>query len=437
MKYSSLKPFAPDFLWGASTSGYQVEGGWDADGKGPSIVDMRQHFPAGTTDFRVAADHYHRLEEDLDLFAELGLTAYRFSIQWTRILPTGTGQTNPRGIAFYHRLIDGLRRRGIEPIVTMYHFDLPQALAERGGWGARATIEAFLEYARVLYAEYGPKVRYWLTINEQNMMVMYGDTLGVLDGPRNAGGNVYVKNHHMLLAQARAMALLHAQVPGALIGPAPNISYVYPNSCHPRDVLAADDFNAIRNWLYLDAAVHGRYHPVAWAYLQERGLAPTVAAGDLEALDAARPDFVAFNYYATKTVAAPAGDDSDLAAPEGADQEIARGEVGLFRAERNPHLARNEFGWEVDPDGFRMTLRAIAERYHLPLLVTENGLGAFDTLTADNRVHDQYRIDYLATHITAMQQAITDGVAVLGYCPWSAIDLVSTHQGFAKRYGFV
>jgi 6-phospho-beta-glucosidase len=437
MKYRQLTPFPEGFLWGASTSGYQVEGAWDEDGKGASIVDVRTDFPEGTTDFTVAADHYHHVDEDVALIGELGLKAYRFSIQWTRIIPDGDGPVNPAGVAFYHRLIDGLRAQGIEPVVTMYHFDLPQSLAERGGWGSRNTVEAFVEFARVLYAEYGFKVKYWLTINEQNMMVLHGDVLDILDGPLNRGVNAYQKNHHMLVAQARAMSLLHETVPGAKVGPAPNIAYVYPATCSPDDVLAAHDFNAIRNWLYLDVAVHGRYHPIAWAYLAEQGLTPTFADGDAEALAAAKPDFIAFNYYATHTVAAPLGDDSDERAPEGADQQIAGGEKGLYRAVSNPHLGKNQFGWEIDPVGFRTTFRAIYERYHLPLLVTENGLGAFDTLGADGTVHDQYRIDYLHAHIEQIQWAISDGVEVMGYCPWSAIDLVSTHQGIAKRYGFI
>ncbi len=445
MKHIRLAPFPEGFLWGASTSGFQVEGGWDADGKGMSVIDARSRHPEGTTDFKVASDHYHRLDEDLDLFTELGLKAYRFSVQWTRILPDGTGATNPWGIAFYHRLIDGLRERGIEPVLTMYHFDLPQALAERGGWGSRDTVDAFVEYARVLYDEYASKVRYWLTINEQNMMVMYADMFGAIDGPMNSEVNVWVKNHHMLLAQAKAMTLLHEVAPDALMGPAPNIAAVYPMTCKPADVLAAEDFSAIRNWMYLDPVVHGRYHPVAWSYLRDLGVAPAIEDGDLETLAAARPDFIAFNYYSTHTVGAPADDDSDpdadpepdRAAEQEADQQIAAGEAGLYRAERNPHLATNEFGWEIDPDGFRLTFRALYERYRLPLLVTENGLGAFDTLTEDGQVHDQYRIDYLAAHIAAIQESITDGVEVIGYCPWSAIDLVSTHQGSSKRYGFV
>jgi 6-phospho-beta-glucosidase len=437
MKYTSLKPFPEGFLWGASTAAFQVEGAWDADGKGRSIVDVRTEFPSGTTDYKVAADHYHHVDEDVALFGELGLKAYRFSIAWTRILPDGTGELNPAGVAFYHRLIDGLIAQGITPIITIYHFDLPQALAERGGWGSRDTVEAFVEYARVLYAEYGSKVKHWLTVNEQNMMILFGAKLDICDGPLNRGVNTYQKNHLMLLAQARAMTLLHEMVPDAKIGPAPNIAYVYPATAAPEDILAADDFNAIRNWLYLDAAVHGRYNDIAWAYLHEKGMTPQILPGDMEILAAGKPDFIAFNYYATHTVAAPAGDDSDEAAPEGADQQIASGETGVYKPVNNPYLGMNAFGWEIDPVGFRITFRALWDRYRLPLLVTENGLGAFDTLEADGTVHDEYRIDYLAKHIAQIQWAISDGVQVMGYCPWSAIDLVSTHQGIAKRYGFI
>ncbi len=429
--------FPEGFLWGASTSAYQVEGAWDADGKGPSVQDARTHLPEGTTDFQVAADHYHRYAEDVALMAEMGLKAYRFSIAWTRIVPDGTGPENPRGIAFYHRLIDELLSHGIVPIVTMYHFDLPQALAVKGGWANPATVDAFVRLAGILFREYGDKVTHWLTINEQNMMILHGRMLGTttLTGDE-AQRDLYQQNHGMFLAQARAMIECHAVLPHAKIGPAPNIAFVYPATCRPEDILAADEWNAIRNWLYTDLAVHGRYNSLAWAYLERKGWEPNVAPGDLETLAAGRPDFVAFNYYATQTVAAPSGDASDLRA-RGEDQQMVRGEVGLYKAVDNPHLPKNAFGWEIDPVGFRTTFRALWDRYQLPLLVTENGLGAFDTLEPDGMVHDDYRIDYLRRHLEQILLALSDGVDVMGYCPWSAIDLISTHQGVAKRYGFI
>lgn len=199
--------------------------------------------------------------------------------------------------------------------------------------------------------------------------------------------------------------------------------------------MAADDWNAVRNWLYLDLAVRGRYNSLAWAYLEKRGWAPQIEPGDMDVLAAARPDFIAFNYYATQTVAAPTGTADDMR-QRGGDQQMVRGEVGVYRAVDNPNLPKNAFGWEIDPVGFRTTMRNLWDRYGLPLIITENGLGAFDELV-DGRVHDDYRIDYLRRHIEQIQLAITDGVDVFGYAPWSAIDLISTHQGVRKRYGFI
>jgi 6-phospho-beta-glucosidase len=436
MLYQQLAAFPEEFFWGASTSAYQVEGGWDADGKGPSVIDARTDIPEGTTDFKVAADHYHRYAEDVALFAELGLKAYRFSIAWTRIIPDGDGEVNPAGVAFYHHLIDALLERGITPIVTMYHFDLPQALADKGGWASRTTVDAFVRYARVLFEEYGEKVRWWLTINEQNMMILHGDALGTTSLKGEAAKkDLYQQNHHMFLAQARAMALCHKLLPEVKIGPAPNVVSVYPASCAPEDVIAADDWDAVRNLLYLDLAVRGTYHPLAWAYLAERGWDPVIVDGDFEVLASARPDFIAFNYYSTQTVAASRGDSSDLQT-RGADQQMVRGEVGLYRGAKNSHLPTNAFGWEIDPVGFRTTMRRIWDRYRLPLIITENGIGAFDKLE-DGRVHDHYRVDFLRRHIEQIQWAISDGVDVFGYCPWAAIDVISTHQGCSKRYGFI
>ena len=441
MVHKKQAGFPETFLWGASTSAYQVEGANLEDGKGPSVQDVKK-VPEGTSELDVCADHYHRYQEDIALMAEMGLKAYRFSIAWSRVLPKGTGERNPKGIAFYHDLIDECLAHHMEPIVTMYHFDLPAALEEQGGWGNRKCVDAFVEFARLMFEEYGGKVKYWLTINEQNMMTLVGDAIGTSarksDNPMR---DTYQNNHHMLLAQAKAMVLCHEMLPGAKIGPAPNIGLVYPKTCRPEDMLSAQNFNAVRNWLYLDMAVNGYYNSIVWSWLNDHDALPEIHDGDLEIMRKAKPDFIAFNYYNTSTVEADAlmlGKEAPAAVEtKKADQQSGMNMPGVFAGVSNEYTPKTEFGWEIDPVGFRATLREVWSRYHLPILITENGLGAYDTLESDGTVHDPYRIHYLRDHIGQMKLAITDGVEMIGYCPWSAIDLVSTHEGVRKRYGFI
>lgn len=365
---------------------------------------------------------------------ELGLKAYRFSISWSRIFPKGKGEINPEGVAFYHTLIDRLVASGIEPVVTLYHFDLPLALYENGGWTNRETIDAFAQYAKTLFQEYGDKVKYWLTINEQNVMINHPAAMNPGKTPTNK--ELYQQNHHMLLAGAIATSLCHELVPEGKIGPAPNIIAVYPKTCKPEDVVAADNWEAIRNWLYLDVAVKGVYNPIAWAYMEEKGLVPYMEAGDMDLLASAKPDFLGVNYYATATVSAAKNDGHDRA-PRNGDQQTMVGEEGVYRAETNDLLETTEFGWQIDSVGLRTTLRRVYDRYHLPILITENGIGARDALEDDSTVHDAYRVDYLRRHFEQARLAFSDGVDLIGYCPWAFMDLVSTHQGYQKRYGFV
>ena len=436
MIHKELKDFPDDFLWGASTSAYQVEGAWDEDGKGLSVMDVGNH-PEDVTDLKVASDHYHNYKKDVALMAEMGFKTYRFSIAWTRIIPEGTGEINQKGIEFYSNLIDELLKYDIEPLVTMYHFDLPLALQKKGGWENRETVDAFVNYAEVLFDEFGDRVQYWLTINEQNMMILHGDALGLLEGdPDNVKKGLYQSNHHMLVAQSMVFDLCHKKLESAKIGPAPNISTVYPASSKPEDVLAANNYSSIRNWLYLDAAVFGRYNATAWSFMEEKGIIPEIKDGDMEILKAGKPDFIAFNYYTSASVEGDFKDEKKESNYEG-DQQVVDNEKGLYRRHQNEHLEKTEFGWEIDPIGFRTTLREIYSRYNLPLIVTENGLGAYDKLEENDKINDNYRIDYLKKHIKQAQLAITDGVELFGYCPWSAIDLVSTHQGINKRYGFI
>ncbi|MDY3023835.1 MAG: glycoside hydrolase family 1 protein [Streptococcus hyovaginalis] len=437
MRHKTLKPFPENFFWGASTSAYQVEGAALEDGKGPSCQDVKE-IPEGTSDLSVSVDHYHHYKEDIALMAEMGFKSYRFSISWTRILPEGTGEVNPQGIAFYNNLIDECLKYDIEPIVTMFHFDMPAKLDERGSWSNRESIDWFADFAKVLFENFGDRVKYWLTINEQNMLTLVGPVIGTLhvpEGTDNLTREIYKQNHHQLVAQAKAMQLCHDMLPEAKIGPAPNISLVYAASSKPEDVLASQNFNAIRNWLYLDAAVYGVYNNLVWSYLEEYDATPEVTEEDLAIMKAGKPDFIGFNYYNTATAAASEGTESEFTTH--ADQQSKQGVANVFRTVDNPNLPKTEFGWEIDPMGFRATVREMYSRYRLPLLVTENGLGAYDTLTEDGKIHDTYRIKYLQDHIEQIQLAISDGVDMMGYNPWSAIDLISTHEGIKKRYGFI
>ncbi|MBJ7957103.1 glycoside hydrolase family 1 protein [Bacillus mycoides] len=422
--------FKKDFLWGASTSAYQVEGANNKDGKGLSVQDVKV-IPEGTSDFTVCSDHYHHFKEDVKLFSELGLKVYRFSIAWTRILPNGTGEVNEKGITFYSNLIDELLKHDIVPLVTMYHFDLPYELEKKGGWSNRATIDAFVTYCEILFERFGDRVKNWLTINEQNMMILHGQAVGTSIVSQK---ELYQQNHHMLLAEAKVTNLCHEMIRDAKIGPAPNISYVYPKTCKPNDIIAAQNCNAIRNWLYLDMAVYGRYNNIAWNFMKRKNIEPVILEGDMEILSSSKPDYIAFNYYSSITVSEY---DENFVIDEAADQQIEVGEEGFFMGDDNEHLELTDFGWEIDPIGFRVTLREVNDRYNLPIIVTENGIGAYDKVDEDGSVQDHYRIDYLKKHIEQMELAIADGVDVIGYCPWAAIDLISTHQGFRKRYGFI
>lgn len=436
MIYKNIKNFPQDFLWGASTSAYQVEGAWNEYGKGLSVIDMLDH-PEGTSDFKVASDHYHRYKEDVRLFSELGLKAYRFSIAWSRIIPNGVGEVNKKGIEFYSNLIDELNKYNIEPIVTMYHFDLPYELEKKGGWSNREVIDDFVEYAKVLFDNFGHKVKYWLTINEQNTMILHPGAIGVPKGGKlPSKKELYQQNHHMLLAQAKVMDLCHKMCPNGKIGPALNITSMYGETCNPNDAIAAHNWETLRGWSFLDLAIYGRYNKLFWSYLEDRNLEPTILEGDMEVMKLGNPDFVAMNYYSTVTIAESRGDASDVSARAG-DQQIMLGESGVYRAAENPYVSKTKYGWVVDPVGLRMTLRKVTERYNLPILITENGYGDNDILEENDTINDDDRIEFIKQHLEQLKLAICDGVEVIGYCPWSAIDVVSTHQGYGKRYGFI
>lgn len=435
MKFNKIKCFQSDFLWGAATSAYQCEGAWNKDGKGMTVIDATQ-FDASLSDFTITSDHYHRYKEDVALFAEMGMNMYRFSISWARIMPKGRGEVNQKGIDFYNSLIDELIKNKITPFITLYHFDLPLELEKEGGWANPATIEAFVEYSEVCFRAFGDRVKLWLTINEQNVLIMHGDMIGTNSQKTdNSFKSIYQQNHNMMVGQAKVYKLCHDLVPEGKIGPAPSISCIYPASNKPEDMLAAQNFAALRNWLYLDLACKGEYNPTAWAFFEKMGYTPDVSKDDLNVLKSGAPDFIAFNYYYSVTGAASL---EGLPEQRGfIENEFPGVDDSTFIPVDNENFELNQFNWHLDPVGFRVTAREIYDRYRLPLVVTENGLGAYDQLTEERKIHDDYRIHYLSEHLEQLKLAVNDGVEIFGYCPWSAMDLVSTHEGFKKRYGLI
>lgn len=444
MLHQHLKSFPANFLWGAASAAYQVEGAWNADGKGPSVWDLFTRIPGKTfkgSNGDVAVDHYHRYQEDIALMAEMGLKAYRFSVSWPRVYPRGRGEINSAGLRFYGTLIDELLSHDIEPILTLYHWDVPQALMEEyGAWESRRIIEDFNEYCVTLYKHFGDRVRYWVSLNEQNYNFHHGFVTslhppGVKDRKR-----FYEANHIAFLANARAIESFRHHVPTGKIGPSFAYSPAYPLTCDPADILAAENAEAFTNDWWLDVYCSGRYPPVPYRYLCEHGLEPTVHDGDLELLRRGTPDFLGVNYYQTLTYEAnPLNGVSEgtmnTTGHKGSGQ--ATGVPGLYKTQRNPHLGTTNWDWAVDPMGLRVGLRRLTSRYHLPILVTENGLGEFDVLESNDTVNDEYRVEYLRSHGAQCQHAITDGVDLIGYCVWSFTDVLSWLNGYQKRYGLV
>ena len=439
-----LHSFPEGFLWGAASAAYQVEGAWDADGKGPSVWDVFTRIPGKTfkgSNGDVAVDHYHRYEEDIALMAEMGLRAYRFSVSWPRIYPRGKGDVNAVGLRFYSRLVDELLAHDIEPILTLYHWDVPQALMEEyGAWESRRIIEDFTTYCVTLYKELGDRVRYWVSLNEQNYNFHHGFITslhppGVKDRKR-----FYEANHVAFLANASAIESFRRHVPNGKIGPSFAYSPAYPLTSSPDDVLACENAESFTNEWWLDVYCWGRYPQVPFRYLSERGLGPTIQEGDLDLLERGRPDFLGVNYYQTITYEANPLDGVsegtiNTTGRKGSSQDT--GIPGLYKTARNPRVQTTNWDWAIDPVGLRIGLRRLNSRYQLPVLITENGLGEFDALEPNDTVNDPYRIAYLRAHLEQCRQAIIDGVDLLGYCVWSFTDLLSWLNGYQKRYGLV
>lgn len=444
MEHKQLDQFPKDFLWGSASAAYQVEGAWQEDGKGISVWDEFVRIPGKTfkgTNGDTAVDHYHRYKEDVALMKEQGLKAYRFSVAWTRIFPNGRGEINQAGLQFYIDLVDELIKNQIEPVLTLYHWDLPQALQdEYQGWESRKIVEDFTNYATVLFETFRGKVNYWVSLNEQNIFISHGYLMASHPPAVSDPKRMYQANHYANLANASVIKTFHElNMPGQ-IGPSFAYGPNYALNSDPKNILAAEDSEDLNAHFWMDVYLFGKYPIAALKMLKEQGLAPTIEAGDEELLAAGKPDFLGINYYQTNTVVFNPIDGVGLGkmnttGEKGSSEES--GLPGVFKRVENPFVERTNWDWEIDPEGLRIGLRRITSRYRIPVLITENGLGEYDQLTPEKEIHDDYRINYLNSHVHAIREAITDGVAVLGYCTWSYTDLLSWLNGYQKRYGFV
>jgi len=434
----------PDgFLWGVATSAYQIEGAVREDGRGASVWDTFSHTPGKTFNGDtgdVATDHYHRLEQDLDLMAELGITAYRFSIAWPRIQPAGSGRPNAPGLAFYERLVDGLLARSIAPVATLYHWDLPQALEDRGGWPNRETALRFADYAAVTARRLGDRVAYWITHNEPWVAAWLGYADGLFAPGHTDLREAAAAQHHMLLSHGLAVEAIRSEAAksDAQIGIALNLHDVTPASDEDADVAAADWVYGQQAASFLEPLFAGHYpdgvEPMSSTWADPELVRP----GDLEVIG--RPiDFLGVNYYHPRFVASPdhlvdlVHEGFVQTAPDHS-HSFGFDFVELAHAE----AARTEMGWPVEPDGLtRLLLRLRAEYPKVPVIVTENGAAFADRPDASGRVADPRRVAYLEGHIGALTDAAGQGVDVRGYFVWSLLDNFEWSSGYSKRFGLV
>jgi beta-glucosidase len=411
--------FPPDFLWGAATSSYQVEGAVAEDGRASSIWDT---FTAerGIDSGEVACDHYHRWPADADLMAGLGMNAYRFSLAWPRIVPAGTGPVNPAGLAHYDRMIDGLLERGITPVPTLYHWDLPQALEDRGGWKSRETAEAFAAYTEICLDAFGDRVPTWLTVNEPWVVSVLGYRLGLhAPGERDLRTSVLVA-HHLLLAHGLAMGRIRERRPAARAGIPLSLFPTYPAASSDADAAAAWASDGYTNRWFLDPVLRGEY-PEDTAALFERLTGPLdfIRPGDL-GLIGVRPDLIGVNYYTRRRVEAFPQD--------GLPWRVLPAQEGV---------PVTDSGWEDVPDAFHDLLVRLQRDYDVPLLITENG-GVWNAgPDAGGRVRDTGRTRALRRHLLALSRAMEAGAQVLGYLHWSLLDNLEWAEGYAQRFGLV
>ncbi len=434
------------FMWGAAMAANQCEGAYLEDGKGLSIMDMMPSAEYGRWDMlyhpekylheklgfypsHEAIDFYHRYREDIALLAEMGIHTFRTSISWPRIFPGGDDkEPNEKGLEFYDRLFDECHRYGIEPLVTLCHFDTPYAMVEKyGGWRDRRAIDAYCRYCETVLKRYKGKVKYWITFNEINMIThipfIGGGVLVEQDSNKNQ--TIYQAAHHQLVASAMVTKIAHEIDAENQVGCMLAAGSFYPFSCHPDDVMASVEKNH-ENYLFIDVQSRGAYPGYAKRLFEEKGVSLDIREGEEELLRENTVDYIAFSYYSSRLIGTS----------EEAKKNVADGNA--VTTLRNPYLDITAWGRQIDPVGLRITMNDLYDRYQKPLFIVENGLGCEDIPEADGSICDDYRIDYTREHIIQMKEAIRDGVECMGYLPWGTIDLISAGGGeMKKRYGFI
>lgn len=437
MEYN--KKFPSSFLWGGATSSSQCEGAFDQGGKGLTLFDFMpvgkdryqrmielplsdqedMHYPN-----RIAIDFYHHYKEDIRLLAEMGIKAFRFSISWSRIYPTGEEEfPNEAGLKFYDGVINELLSYGIEPVVTILHYDIPLHLIKKyNGFESRKLVDYFERYAIVLFKRYGSKVKYWMTFNEINIMRYSPLDAGLL---KNANlQTIFQAAHHEFLASAKAVASFHQLCDGE-IGMMLGYEPAYPKTCAPEDILLSEQSE--NELLYFsDVQVYGYYSNTMKAFFRKNKIQINMEPEDEHILKLGKVDYLALSYYSSSVCSSNPQDQSS----------VKRGNM-IFGID-NPYLKESEWGWTIDPIGMRIALNRLYHRYHIPLFIVENGIGVNEELDQEGKLHDDYRIAYLNDHLREVKKAMEDGVEVMGFLSWAPIDLVSAASGqMSKRYGFI
>lgn len=423
-----MKQLPKDFYWGGSVSSFQTEGAWDEGGKGLSIYDVRPT-PEGHADWKVAIDEYHRYKEDIQLMKQMGFNFYRFSIAWSRIIPNGDDEVNEEGVAFYNNLIDELIANGITPMITLVHFDMPYKLVkEYNGFASRKVVDLFERYARVCMQRFGDRVKHWMSFNEQNLhacSLIYSNAEKVPEGESKAKF-LYQVAHNVMIAHCKAVKALRELVPDAKFGGMTTITQFYPETTSPQNNLFVRQISDLVNYWTAEVQATGKYPYYYENYLKNRGWMPTFEEGDEELLTYTY-DYLCFSYYKSNVLSEG---HLDMTTPYSdiMDQHVVK----------NKYLEATQWGWEKDAIGLRLVMNEMYERWHKPLFILENGMGAREELNSEGTVNDDYRIKYHREHIQAMKNAILeDGVACLGYITWGPIDIPSSSCQVAKRYGFV